>query len=121
MDKRDLDRIVQYIAGAIDSSLQREEPFYHLQLSNVFPADLYAEMLEAMPVKGNYRVMSGRTKSTRTKNGGGTRTKIDLFPEYIRHFACAEEENLGGCRPGAVLKASAPRVAWNRAYSATSA
>jgi hypothetical protein len=86
MDNRELDRIVQHIGGAIDSSLQREEPFYHLQLSNVFPGDLYAQMLEAMPVKDDYRVMSGRTKSTRTKNGGGTRTKIDLFPEYIRHL-----------------------------------
>ena len=30
--------------------------------------------------------MSGRTKYTRLQGGGGTRTKIDLFPEFIRHL-----------------------------------
>jgi hypothetical protein len=86
MDKRDIHRIIQHVASAIDAAPQREEPFYHLQLTNVFPADVYARMVEAMPVRGDYRLMSGRTKSTRTNDGGGTRTKIDLFPEYIRHL-----------------------------------
>jgi hypothetical protein len=43
-------------------------------------------MMQEMPVAGDYRRMSGRTKSTRNMNGGGTRVKIDLFPEYIRHL-----------------------------------
>jgi hypothetical protein len=86
MDKRDINRVIQHVAGAIAGSSQLKEPFFHLQISNIFPADVYAQMLEAMPVKGDYRVMSGRTKSTRTMDGGGTRTKIDLFPEYIRHL-----------------------------------
>src|SRR5262249_49302952 len=71
---------------SIETSNQGAKPFNHLVLSNIFPADVYAQMLEAMPVKGDYRAMSGRTKSTRLKEGGGTRTKIDLFPEYIRHL-----------------------------------
>jgi len=68
------------------SAPQLDKPFYHLELANVFPADLYEKMLEAMPVRADYRVMSGRTKSTRTAAGVGTRMKIDLFPEYIRHL-----------------------------------
>jgi len=48
-------------------------------------------MLEAMPVKEEYRQMSGRTKSTRTRDGG-TRTKIDLFPEFIRHLPVGKKE-----------------------------
>ena len=95
MDKGDIHRVIQHVVGAIDSSSQRAEPFYHLQLSNIFPADVYAQMLEAMPVKGDYRLMSGRTKSTRTDDGGGTRTKIDLFPEYIRHLP-ADKRDIWG-------------------------
>lgn len=76
----------------IDAAQQVEDPFYHLQLANVFPADIFEQMLVAMPVKGDYRVMSGRTKSTRTMDGGGTRTKIDLFPEYIRHLPVAKKK-----------------------------
>ena len=34
--------------------------------------------------------MSGRTKYTRTQGGGGTRTKIDLFPEFIRRLPRAK-------------------------------
>jgi hypothetical protein len=77
---------IEHVAGAIGAALQRHEPFYHLQLANVFPADIYASMLEAMPANDFYRRMSGRIKSTRTADGGGTRTKMDLFPEFIRHL-----------------------------------
>jgi len=90
--KTDLQRIIQHGVDAIDSAAQLPEPFFHLELSNVFPADVYDRMLEAMPVKGDYRVMSGRTKSTRTNDGDGTRTKIDLFPEYIRHLPAGKRE-----------------------------
>jgi len=86
MDKRDLNRIIDHVAAAIDAAPEVREPFYHLQLANIFPRDIYAKMMEGMPVASDYRVMSGRTKSTRTMNGGGTRVKIDLFPEYIRHL-----------------------------------
>jgi hypothetical protein len=77
---------VQHLTNAIDGSSNQEAPFYHLQLSGVFPAELYEQMLETMPVTSDYRPMSGRTKYTRTKQGLGTRMKIDLFPEYIRHL-----------------------------------
>jgi hypothetical protein len=40
-----------------------------------------------MPAREDYRRMSGRTKSTRRLDGRGTRTKIDLFPKYIRHLS----------------------------------
>ena len=92
MNNREIGQVIQHVAGAIGVSSQQGEPFFHLQISNVFPPEVYAQMLEAMPVKGDYRVMSGRTKSTRTMDGGGTRTKIDLFPEYIRHLPAEKKE-----------------------------
>lgn len=79
-------QIIEHITTAIHSAPHYEQPFYHLQLANVFPEDTYAKMLQAMPVASDYRPMSGRTKYTRTDDGSGTRVKIDLFPEYIRHL-----------------------------------
>jgi hypothetical protein len=91
--KRDgVKRTIEHVVNTINWAAQHHEPFYHLQLSKVFPADIYAAMLEAMPVKEEYRQMSGRTKSTRTHDGGGTRTKIDLFPEFIRHLPAGKQE-----------------------------
>jgi hypothetical protein len=50
-------------------------------------------MMQLKPVAEDYRAMSGRSKHTRTMNGSGTRVKIDLFPEYIRHLP-AEKRKL---------------------------
>jgi len=86
MNMDNIDRTIEHVVGAIGAAAQQREPFPHLQLAKIFPADLYAAMLEVMPAKDDYRHMSGRTKSTRTPDGGGTRTKLDLFPEYIRHL-----------------------------------
>jgi hypothetical protein len=80
-----VNRVLQHAVRSIETSEAHETPFCHLRLSGVFPADIYAGMLEAMPVPSDYRHMSGRTKYTRTDEGG-TRTKIDVFPEYIRHL-----------------------------------
>jgi hypothetical protein len=82
---REVDRTIEHMVGAIAAGKECREPFHHLELGGVFPADLYAEMLDAMPEKHDYRRMSGRTRYTRTADGG-TRTKIDLFPEYLRHL-----------------------------------
>jgi len=79
------DRVLQHAVRAVEASEAHETPFYHLRLSGILPADIYAAMLEAMPVPSDYRHMSGRTKYTRTDEGG-TRTKIDIFPEYVRHL-----------------------------------
>jgi hypothetical protein len=72
-------------------SIQRAQagdwPFYHLRFDRVFPDDFYAVMVEAMPVADEYRALSGKAKlRNRGASGKPTRTKIDLFPEYIRHL-----------------------------------
>src|SRR5438105_15278929 len=62
-------------------------PFHHLRFERVFPDDFYAAMVEAMPVAEDYRAMSGKSKIGSSRpDGKPTRTKIDLFPEYIRHL-----------------------------------
>src|SRR5881398_2656759 len=79
-------------------SIQRAQadvsPFYHLRFDRVFPDDFYGAMLEAMPVgDGGYRALSGKAKLRNvTPEGKPTRTKIDLFPEYIRHLPPKKRE-----------------------------
>jgi hypothetical protein len=80
--QRSLERLVDFIAGAIDNAPAVAEPFYHLEFEHVFPEDIYAQMIALMPKAADYRPMHGRSKV----EGTPTRVKIDLFPEYIRHL-----------------------------------
>src|SRR5258707_3378249 len=64
-----------------------DAPFHHLQFDRIFPNDFYAQMLEAMPVGEDYRAMSTKNKmGSRIANGKPTRTKLGLFPEYVRNL-----------------------------------
>lgn len=81
----DVDRTIAHVVSAIESAAASDTPFHHLQIRDVFPADVYAAMLEAMPEARDYRRMSGRAREAKV-----TRTKIDLFPECIRHLPKAK-------------------------------
>jgi len=85
---RDPSRTVEdlslFIASSVREARAGEIPFEHIVFDRVFPEDLYASMLEAMPVADDYRPLSGRAKVRNHVNGVHTRVKIDLFPEYIR-------------------------------------
>jgi len=61
-------------------------PFLHLLLRDVFPDDVYAAMVSALPGPASYRGMSGRSRSARRSDATPTRVKVDLFPEFIRRF-----------------------------------
>jgi hypothetical protein len=82
-----LEDAIEHAVSAIGRAAEYAEPFHHLELDGIFPAALYAAMVKAMPEARHYRLMSGRARYTRTAGGGGTRTKMDLFPEYLRHLA----------------------------------
>jgi hypothetical protein len=87
MNKNTLQQVTDSIVGAINHASQEAVPFFHLKLKDVFPPDLYAQLLQAMPSPCDYRMMSGRTKrSTRIYKDMSTRTKMDLLPEYIYHL-----------------------------------
>jgi hypothetical protein len=75
-----MNRTIEHLAGAVDGAAEDPTPFHHLRLSDFFPRDLYADMLEAMPGREDYRRMSGRAAA------GDVRTKLDLFPEALRHL-----------------------------------
>jgi hypothetical protein len=77
-------KLSAFIAGSIEAARASEKPFLHLAFDHVFPDDVYAAMLGAMPVESDYRPMSGRSKGHDLRDGTHTRVKIDLFPEYVR-------------------------------------
>jgi len=79
--------LTEFVADAVRNAREGTVPFHHLQFDRVFPPDFYAEMLRTMPNETDYRPMSGKSKTGSSRpDGKPTRTKIDLFPEYIRHL-----------------------------------
>ena len=78
--------LTQFVAAAVDAAKVDVKPFYHLELSDIFPPHVYRAMLDAMPESNDYRPMHGRSKELDLADGTHTRVKIDLFPEYIRHL-----------------------------------
>jgi hypothetical protein len=81
-----LERVIDHIASRLMAARAAARPFHHLELDRIFPDDVYAAMLHALPVDADYRRMSGRSKGHDKPDGTPTRVKIDLFPEYIRHL-----------------------------------
>src|SRR5919198_5389520 len=79
--------LIQFVVDSVRQAHADDAPFHHLHFDRVFPDDFYAQMVEAMPVADDYRAMSGKSKMGSSRpDGKPTRTKIDLFPEYIRHL-----------------------------------
>ncbi len=81
-----VERLRDFVAASVEAAAASEAPFYHLVLDRVFPDDVYAAILANMPAAADYRPMHGRSRANDLPDGTHTRVKIDLFPEYIRHF-----------------------------------
>ena len=80
-------KLVDFVAESIRTARDDRTPFHYLRLEHIFPDDFYAEMLRTMPEERDYRPMSGKSRTGSSRpDGKPTRTKIDLFPEYIRHL-----------------------------------
>src|SRR5881396_3864593 len=82
-----VENLIQFVVDSVRQAHGDDAPFHHLRFDRIFPDAFYAQMLEAMPVTEDYRAMSGKSKMGSSRpDGKPTRTKIDLFPEYIRHL-----------------------------------
>jgi hypothetical protein len=93
MDKRrEVKNLIDYVVCAIEAGKASDDPFYHLEFDRVFPDDVYAEMLRAMPNAADYRPLPGRGGGNLLPDGSSTRVKIDIFPEYTRHLPDAKRE-----------------------------
>jgi hypothetical protein len=82
--------LARAIVANIEAGHVVDQPFYHLEFDRVFPDDVYADMVAALPVASDYRPLPGRNKGNIREDGTSTRVKIDLFPEYIRHLPAAK-------------------------------
>lgn len=84
---RSVKDLTEFVAASVRNARAGSVPFPHLEFDHVFPADFYAEMLRTMPDDKDYRAMSGKSKMGSSRpDRKPTRTKIDLFPEYVRHL-----------------------------------
>src|SRR6201993_3604968 len=82
-----VNNLTDFVANSVQNANADDAQFLHLRFDRVFPDDFYGEMWLAMPVTDDYRAMSGKSKMGSSRpDGKPTRTKIDLFPEYIRHL-----------------------------------
>lgn len=84
VQRDDVRNLIDFVVKSVDGARGVAGPFHHLEFDRVFPGDVYARMLDAMPNTSDYRRMSGRRKEDVREDGTPTRVKIDLFPEYIR-------------------------------------
>src|ERR1044071_9088278 len=92
--------LIQFVVDSVRQAHADEAPFHHLRFDRIFPNDFYAQMVEAMPVTEDYRAMSGKSKMGSSRSDGKpTRSKIDLFPEYIRHLPSKKRAvwDVAGC------------------------
>jgi len=88
-----VENLIQFVVDSVRQAHADDAPFHHLRFDRIFPNDFYAEMLEAMPVSEDYRAMSGKSKIGSSRaDRKPTRTKIDLFPEYISHLPPKKRE-----------------------------
>src|SRR5215831_7304905 len=95
-----VNNLIAFVVNSIRNALADDVPFHHLRFERVFPDDFYEEMLEVMPEHADYRAMSGKSKTGSNRpDGKPTRSKIDLFPEYIRHLPPKKREvwDVVGC------------------------
>src|SRR6267154_4202819 len=95
-ETRDLRNVIDGVVANIEAARAVETPFFHLQFDRVFPADVYAVMVDQMPNSADYRPLPGRNKGNIREDGTSTRVKIDLFPEYTRHLP-AEKRAVWDC------------------------
>ena len=60
VERRDVQKLTDYVVASIEAAKEIEKPFFHLEFDRVFPDDVYARMIELMPVAGDYRPLPGR-------------------------------------------------------------
>src|SRR5258706_10399625 len=80
------------LVRSVEAAREVQTPFFHLEFHQVFPAEIYRRMMAYMPVSSDYRALPGRNNVNITETGVSTRIKVDLFREYIRHFAAQRRE-----------------------------
>ena len=61
VQRSDVSSLTEAIIHNIDAGRSVEAPFFHLEFDRVFPDDIYAAMIAAMPEASDYRPLPGAT------------------------------------------------------------
>lgn len=69
------------LAGVVDRVALRHTPFDHIYMENVFPADLYREMLENLPATEKFHQLFHH--AAMRADGSSTRLRMYLYPETL--------------------------------------
>jgi hypothetical protein len=69
------------LPAVIDAAPLRQEPFDHIRLDHIFPADFYRDLLANLPAPGQYHPLFHR--DAMTADGSSTRMRMYLYPELL--------------------------------------
>ena len=96
-----VENLIDFMVASVEAARASDEPFYHLEFDRVFPDDIYAAMLAAMPPARQYRPMSGPSErrallykiapmvqkwGRALPNNLYSRVKLDLYPQTTRQL-----------------------------------
>ena len=95
--------LIAFIAESVAKARAVEKPFYHLEFDRVFPEDIYAQMVAAMPVAADYRPLRGR-------NNGNMRDDGRFVPRVHAPSAAGQTGAVGPRRASALLQRGSVRV-----------
>ena len=75
-------KLQKHLAAMVETTPMDSAPFPHLELCNVFPADLYAEIIDNLPETRFYGEL--KHSDARLPNGRSARRKLELRPARLR-------------------------------------
>ena len=76
--------VLDHMLHALDDTPAHDEPFSHFYVENVFPDDVYAEMMEQMPDPTAYKPLS--VENYHNAAGVSTRDVMSLDEPHLRRF-----------------------------------
>ena len=81
LDRTLYNQIVGHSLSVIESTQEETVPFAHIQLTGIFPADVYQRMIESFPAS-DYFVKANRKHHT-NEYGGSTRQRMGLSENFF--------------------------------------
>jgi hypothetical protein len=82
--------VLDHMLHVLDDTLAHDEPFSHFYVENVFPDDVYAEMMEQMPDPAAYKPLS--VENYHNAAGVSTRDVISLDEPHLRALSDRQRE-----------------------------
>jgi len=102
------------LVRVVDRAPLRDAPFDHIQMENVFPADFYRRLLDALPARAQFHQLYHR--DALREDGSSTRLRMYLYRENLWRLP-AEQRRIWS-KVVAALSAPALELAFKRKFRA---